>query len=57
MVTAASFRLLANQAGDGVECVEEEVRLDLSAEGAELGLRELLVEACGLGLLTGEALA
>ncbi len=49
--------LFADEAGDGVECVEEEVRLDLSAKGVELGLRELLVEACGLGLLKGQALS
>ena len=46
---------LANEAGDGVQCVEQEVRLDLPAKSAELGLHELLVEAGGLGLLAREA--
>ncbi len=47
--------LFANEAGDGVKCVEEEVRLDLAAKGAELRLYELLVEASSFGLLHGEA--
>jgi hypothetical protein len=47
----------ANEAGDGVECVEEEMRLDLTAERAELGLHKLLVEARGFGLLMREALS
>ena len=49
--------LLANEAGDGVEGVEEKVRLDLAAESAELRGDELLVEAGGFGLLEGEPLS
>ena len=48
---------LAHQAGDGVERIEQKVRLDLPAQCVELGLRELLVEPRGLGLLMGQARA
>src|SRR5207302_468888 len=40
-----------DQSGDGIERVEQEMRLDLSAQRAELRLRELLVEMRRLGLL------
>jgi len=49
------FASFADEAGDGVEGVEEEVGLDLLAEGVELGFGELLVEARGFGLLLDEA--
>ena len=57
IMTAASLRCSRISAGDGVECVEEEVRLNLAAERVELRLGELLVQASGLGLLAGEASA
>ena len=44
----------AHQAGNGVERVEQEMRLDLPAQRAELGLRELLAETRRLGLLKGQ---
>jgi hypothetical protein len=49
--------LLAHQSSDRIECVEQEVRLDLSAKCVELRLGELLVEASGFSLLKSQALS
>jgi len=46
----------ADQAGDGVECVEEKVGLDLLAQSAELGFRKLLIQTGCLSVLLGQAL-
>ena len=54
-VDGCVISLFANQPGDGVQRVEQEVRFDLPAKRAELCFDELLVEARGFGLLRGEA--
>ena len=47
---------LAHEASDGIERIEQKVRLDLSPKSIELCLRELGVETRGLGLLKSQPL-
>ena len=49
--------IFANQPGDCVERIEQEMRLDLAAKRIQLRLRQLLVEACGFGLLKSQLLS
>ena len=41
----------AHEGGDGIQRVEEEMRLDLLSHGLELGLRQQLVQARAFGCL------